>query len=142
MKSYFNKIKRLANTRHKNTLLRIWNGDCLSYTRLIHLGITNTNLCPNCTMVDTPLHVLTECIVARQIWSKLMNKMPKNTNIGLMEYALGIYDGKIDLSIKAETLKMLMHFRELDSQEIYIKLKNYFLTVHAKNIRVRAIFGP
>jgi len=142
MKSYFNMIKRLANTRHKNTLLRIWNGDCLSYTRLIHLGITNTNTCPNCTMVDTPLHVLTECIVARQIWSKLMNKMPKNTNIGLMEYALGIYDGKIDLSIKAETLKMLMHFRELDSQEIYVKLKNYFLTVHAKNIRVRAIFGP
>jgi hypothetical protein len=28
IKSYFNNIKRLANTRHKNTLLRIWNGDC------------------------------------------------------------------------------------------------------------------
>jgi hypothetical protein len=93
-------------------------------------------------MVDTPLHVLTECIVARQIWSKLMIKMPKNTNIGLIEYVLGIYDGKIDMSIKAETLKMLMHFRELDSNEIYIKLKNYFLTVHAKNTGVRAIFGP
>ncbi len=36
-----------------------------------------------------------------------MLKMPKGNNIGFIEYVLGIYDGKIALSIKAETLKML-----------------------------------
>jgi hypothetical protein len=34
VKEYFNHTKRLSNTRNKRTLMRIWNGDCLSYTRL------------------------------------------------------------------------------------------------------------
>jgi hypothetical protein len=39
MKEYLNQVKCLPNTRHKNTLLRIWNGDCLSYTRQVHMGL-------------------------------------------------------------------------------------------------------
>jgi hypothetical protein len=34
VKECFNHTKRLSNTRNKSTLMRIWNGDCLSYTRL------------------------------------------------------------------------------------------------------------
>jgi hypothetical protein len=78
IKSYFSVVKRLANTRHKNTLLRIWNGDCLSNTRLVHLGIVDTNFCPNCNMVDTPRHLLVECVVAVKTWTSLMAKIPKS----------------------------------------------------------------
>jgi hypothetical protein len=31
MREYLNQVKRLVNTKQKNILLRIWNGDCLSY---------------------------------------------------------------------------------------------------------------
>jgi len=63
MKEYLNQVKCLPNMRHKNTLLRIWNGDCLSYTRLVHMGVVATNTCPNCNAIDTPMHTLIECDV-------------------------------------------------------------------------------
>jgi len=140
VKSYFGTIKRLANTRHKNTLLRIWNGDCLSNTRLIHMNLTDTNQCPSCGMLDTPLHVLVECVVARQVWQRLMVAIPKNPSIQLMDYALGISDSTMILAIKAETLKMLMHFRDLGVNALLTRLKNYFLTVQGSHAGVKQIF--
>jgi hypothetical protein len=140
LKRYLFTVKRLANTRHKNTLLRVWNGDCLSYTRLFHLGIVNTNLCPNCGRLDTPLHTLVECHVADRVWTSLMVKIPKSPHIRLIDYALGIHDGKIELSVKAETLKMLMHFRHMDADGIHRRLKNYFLTVNSRNAKIRTMF--
>ncbi len=140
IKNYFSKFKRLANTRHKNTLLRIWNGDCLSNTRLIHLGVVNTNLCPYCGMLDNPCHLLTECQVATLTWNRLMTKIPKDPSITLMEYAIGLYDGRIEMSIKAETLKMLMHFRSMDSDTIHTRLRNYFMSINPKYVKIRMIF--
>jgi len=140
IKSYFSNIKRLANTRHKNTLLRIWNGDCLSNTRLIHFGVVDTNLCPNCGVLDTPSHLLVECHIARLTWNRLITKIPKDPSISLMEYALGLYDGKIEMSIKAEILKMLMHFRSIDADAIHARIKTYFLMINPKNAKIRMLF--
>jgi len=140
-KNYFNTIRRLANTRHKNTLLRIWNGDCLSHSRLVHLRVVDTNLCPNCGMVDTPTHMLIECHIASQTWIRLIEKIPKNQHISLMEYAIGLYDGSIEMSIKAEILKMLMHCRSMSADAIHRRLKNYFMTVNSKNATIQRIFG-
>jgi hypothetical protein len=141
IKNYFSKIKRMANTRHKNTLLRIWNGDCLSYSRLIHLRVVDTNRCPNCNMVDTPLHLLVECNVAVQTWTRLMEKIPKNSHIPIFEYAIGLYDSTVEMSIKAEILKMLMHNRSMDAEALHRRLKNYFLTINPKHPKIRLIFG-
>jgi hypothetical protein len=140
VKSYFSKVRKLANTRHKNTLLRIWNGDCLSYTRLIHLQLVDSNLCPNCAELDTPLHTLVNCQVAEQIWTKLMIKIPKCPNTPMVEYVIGLYDGKVEMSIKAEIMKMLMHFRNMTAEAIYRRLKNYFLTTNSKNEYIKYIF--
>ncbi len=140
IKGYFSDVKRLVNTRHRNTLLRIWNGDCLSNTRLVHLGAADTNLCPNCAMIDTPMHMLVECQVALQVWNALTVRIPKSPQISLLEYALGIYDSRIEMSIKAEVLKMLMHFRNMNADAIYMRIKNHFLTVSSKDMRIRSIF--
>jgi hypothetical protein len=140
IKSYFGTIKRLANTRHKNTLLRIWNGDCLSNTRLLHMNLSDTNQCPGCGMLDTPLHVLVECARAQQVWQRLMAGIPKNPNIQLIDYALGISDSPTILAIKAETLKMLMHCRDLGATALLMRLKNYFLTVQGSHVNVKQIF--
>ncbi len=141
VKGYFSKIKRLVNTRHRNTLLRIWNGDCLSNTRLIYLGLVDTSLCPNCGLNDTPLHMLVECRVADQTWTRLTAVIPKLPSIATLEYAIGLYDGKIEMSIKAEILKMLMHCRNMDAEAILRRTKNYFTMIGAKNAKIRSIFS-
>jgi exonuclease III len=140
VKNYFNTVKRLANTRHKNTLLRIWNGDCLSNTRLVHFGLVDSNICPNCAAIDTPSHMLVECQVAEETWNRIMLKIPKRSDMQIIEYVTGLYDGKLDMSIKAEVLKMLMHFRNLNAEAIYRRLKNYFLTVKHKSAYIRQLF--
>ena len=58
----------------------------------------------------------------------------------IIEYVTGLYDGKLDMSIKAEVLKMLMHFRNLNAEAIYRRLKNYFLTVKHKSAYIRQLF--
>jgi hypothetical protein len=141
MKEYFNQIKRLINTRHKNTPLRVWNGDCLSYSRLVHMGLTETNICPNCNAIDTPMHVLVECELAKQVWNKLMEKIPKQNGKPIILYAIGVNDSRTKLAIKAEILKMLMHFRDMNAEGIYRKIENHFLTVSANNLEIQNIFG-
>jgi exonuclease III len=139
VKGYFSKVRKLANTRHKNTLLRLWNGDCLSYTRLVHYGVVNSELCPNCANVDTPLHMLVECHVAVQTWNMLMVKIPKHRDMSMLDYIIGLYDSKIDMSIKAEIIKMLMHFRDMSPDAILRRLSNYFMTVNGRNAYIRQL---
>jgi len=140
IKSYLNTIKRLTSTKHKCTLLRIWNGDCLSRTRLIHMNLSDTSLCLTCGMLDTPLHVIAECQNARQVWQILMAGVPKDPNIQIVDYALGISDNRVILAIKAEVLKMLMHCRELSPNAMVARLKTFFLTVQGSSPQIRQIF--
>jgi hypothetical protein len=70
-----------------------------------------------------------------------MARIPKSPHVSMIEYALGIYDSRIEMSIKAEGLKMLMHFRTMDAITIHRRLRNHFMTVSSKNIRIRLIFG-
>jgi hypothetical protein len=138
-KGYFSKVRKLVNTRHKNTLLRLWNGDCLSYTRLVHYGVVNSELCPNCASVDTPLHMLVECHVAAQTWTMLMAKIPKQPDMPMLDYIMGLYDSKINMPIKVEIIKMLMHFRDMSADAILRRLSSYFLMVSGQNAYIRQI---
>jgi hypothetical protein len=132
-KSYFAQIKRLISTRHKNTLLRVWNGDCLSHSRLVHYGVVNTNRCPRCSEYDSPEHMLIYCIHARRTWEMLQQKIPRRVNCSRMQYAIGINDTCTNLMVKAEVLKYLMHFRDLEPEGIIIKTIAYLKTVNKYN---------
>jgi hypothetical protein len=136
VKEYLTQIKRLTNTKHKNTLLRVWNGDCLSYTRLRHMGITDVNTCPNCNELDTPEHMLLECEVAQNVWNKILRKFPRNQNITKWMYVMGINDSKNMLAIKAEIIKYLMHFRELNSEQILQRTLLYLKCVNSRNVEL------
>jgi hypothetical protein len=135
-KSHFAQIRRLVSTKHKNTLLRVWNGDCLSYSRLIHYGVVNTNRCPNCNEYDSPEHMLITCIHASRTWELLQQKLPKRTNCTMIQYVLGINDTCTNLMIKAEVLKYLMHFRELRPENILSKTIAYLKIVNRHNIEL------
>lgn len=133
IKDYFSQVKRLSNTRHKNTLLRVWNGDCLSNSRLFHFGISLMNTCPRCNEYDSPEHMLINCVTARRVWELLMQKIPKSPEMSMIHYAIGINDSKSNLMIKAELLKYIMHYRELDAEEMLRKSINYLKAVHTRN---------
>jgi hypothetical protein len=132
-KSHFAQIRRLVSTKHKNTLLRVWNGDCLSYSRLLHYGIVNTNQCPKCNDYDSPEHMLITCVHARRTWELLQQKVPKRENCTMIQYVLGINDTCTHLMIKAEVLKYLMHFRELQPENILSKAIGYLKIVNRHN---------
>jgi len=78
MKEYMSQINKLNNTCLKNTLLRIWNGDYLGYSKLVHLKVTTSNACPNCSEFDFPVHMLVECTKARRLWEQLMQKLKRD----------------------------------------------------------------
>jgi len=52
---------------------------CLSYSRLSHFGIVPSSECPNCRAFDSPLHMLTECVLARQVWQQFKSLKVKIT---------------------------------------------------------------
>jgi hypothetical protein len=130
---YFKQINSLHNTRHKNTLLRIWNGDSLSYSRLYHLGIVDSTACPNCGEIDTPQHMLFECVNSVRVWQILNGKIPRPLSRSLEHYAIGINDSKTHLMIKAELLKYIMHQRSLDPEAKVRKALSYLKTVNPNN---------
>jgi hypothetical protein len=130
---YFKQIKKLPNTRHKNTLLRVWNGDCLSNSRLLHLGLAYSNSCPNCGVYDTPEHMLFDCANSGRVWELLMDKIPKPATRSITHYAMGINDSKTHLMVKAELLKYIMHFRELDPEVKLRKALTYLKAVNKNN---------
>jgi len=129
IKEYLNQIKRLQNTRQKNTLLRVWNGDCLGHARLVHLGVVVSNECPNCGDYDTAEHMLIECTKARRTWELLKHRLPERPGISMIHYAIGINDPRSHLMLKAEILKYLMHFRELQPEQIIRKTFSYMDTI-------------
>ncbi len=132
-KSYFSQIKRLISTKHKNTLLRIWNGDCLSYSRLVHYGVVDTDRCPRCNDYDSPEHMLLYCTYSMRTWELLQQKLPKRTNCTMLQYAIGINDSCSILMVKAEVLKYIMHFRDLSPESIINKTVAFLKTVSPRN---------
>ena len=60
--------------------------------KIIPLGIVPTSECPNCRAFDSPMHMLTEFVLARQVWQQLKAKIPIRPGYTLMQYAIGIND--------------------------------------------------
>jgi hypothetical protein len=135
-KEYFAQIRRLTSTKHKNTLLRIWNGDSLSNSRLAHYGIVNSNRCPKCNALDTREHMLIGCVHANRVWSILIGTFPKSPRISMMQYAIGINDSRTILMVKAEILKYLMHFRELEPETVINKTKAFLKSINSRNMEL------
>jgi hypothetical protein len=69
--------------------------------------------------------MLFECNKARQTWDLLKQRLPEQPGISLIHYSIGINDSRAQLMIKAEVLKYLMHFRELEPEQIIMRTFNY-----------------
>ena len=59
--------------------------------------------------------------------------------MALMHYAIGINDSKSNLMVKAEVLKYIMHYRELESEEMVCKTLAYLKLMHKRNADIEAL---
>jgi hypothetical protein len=57
----------------------------------------------------------------------------------MLHYAIGINDTKSILMVKAEILKYIMHYRELQAEEMILKSVHYLKLVHKRNAEIEAL---
>jgi hypothetical protein len=78
--------------------------------------------------------MLFDCAKSKRVWELLMDKIPKPTTRTIMHYAIGINDSKSYLMVKAELLKYVMHFRDLEPEEMLRKALTYLKVVNRNNL--------
>jgi len=122
-KAHFDKIRKLASTKHKNVALRIWNGDILSRDRLCHMGLVQNNLCFFCNQVETQLHVVKECNRAKELWNKL-NLFTGKQSSGDQDWC-GLGDSLDELELRLECQWHLLNSKDLDADNIFIRSVNF-----------------
>jgi hypothetical protein len=66
-------LKKVTNVKHKNTMLRILNGDIFCKERLFRFKMIDNNRCDRCGDIETSQHMLIDCPDANKIWSHLRN---------------------------------------------------------------------
>jgi hypothetical protein len=79
-------LKKTTSVHHKNTMLRILNGDIFCNERMHRFGMIESNNCERCGQIETSKHLLLECPQANQIWSHLtsiLNSVNVNFEINL-----------------------------------------------------------
>jgi acyl-CoA hydrolase len=76
---------------------------------------------------------LIECEVANQVWQKVLQKVPRKAATTMIMYVVGINDKKNELMIKAEINKYLMHFRDLNAEQILQRALTYLRCTNRYN---------
>jgi uncharacterized protein (UPF0335 family) len=66
-------LKKLTSVKHKNTMLRILNGDIFCKLRLHRFKMIDSNLCDRCGEIETSEHLLINCPHANRIWSHVQS---------------------------------------------------------------------
>jgi hypothetical protein len=66
-------LKKVTNVKHKNTMLRILNGDIFCKERLFRFKMISNNICDRCGEIGTSQHMLMDCPEANKIWLHLRN---------------------------------------------------------------------
>lgn len=126
-RAFFKKVTKLKSTKHRNIALRIWNGDVLSNDRLFHMGLTDTNNCPNCEIVETQTHLLKDCSKTKKLLKLLEDQIPPK---GEPDIAwTGIYDSVEELELRCECWWYLMNKRSLPPETIHKASLNYINSI-------------
>jgi hypothetical protein len=72
-------IKGLTSVRHKNTILRIINGDWFTQEKLAKIGLIETPKCQRCHEAEDRIHMLSECVTVNRIWKHLYKRVEEIT---------------------------------------------------------------
>jgi hypothetical protein len=79
-------LSKITSVKHKNTMLRVLNGDIFCNERLLKFGLTVTDKCQRCGMKETSVHILQECKYVNYIWenfAKILLKIGIRFNLTL-----------------------------------------------------------
>jgi len=113
---YLNRVKSLKSTRHKNAVLRVWNGDIISRNRLVNMGLADDNICQHCGEIETQIHVVKNCQRAQTLWWNIKANIDPPLQDGWLEEWHGINDN--DFELRAECLWHLLNNKELSAKAI------------------------
>ena len=70
--NWFNLLRKLTSTRHKDTLLRIIHGEIYTKAKLFRFNLIDNPGCPRCGLLEDLNHKIFECTYARRIWGKTL----------------------------------------------------------------------
>ena len=146
------RLSKLTSTSHKNTILKIVHGDIYTNDKLFRYGMSDTNICPRCDLVEDLNHKFIECAYVRKIWEAAKPWLAKlGTDITANEHRIATaatQDSTIEsLTLTAEVLKIICYLKpdqsylvhpkqvihraliNLKMKEGNIKIKNRFITL-------------
>jgi len=125
-------INRTTGIRHKNSLLRIWNGDILSNDRLFHMGLMESNLCKFCNLKETADHRMIECERAKSIWEHLGSKSG-----GAVTELKDLFELDYDFEIrtlKLELISILLNDNISSSESVLNRSERYISILRGHSI--------
>ena len=75
--NYFEKVRKLTSTKHKNSLLRVLHGEVYTKERLFRFGLAPDPICESCDEVETLTHKVLECPRVRAVWDLTLEATDK-----------------------------------------------------------------
>ena len=105
MDSVSKSIKKIKNTRPRNTFLRNYNGDVFTLKKLKEKGLVDNDNCLRCGAQESQEHLLFECWYPVRIWSCLIS-LYRLTEIRPRNYTL---NGAFILGLNLSRVKMNLH---------------------------------
>ena len=101
-------IRSLTNIRLKTTILRSIHGDIYCGSRLKRFGMTETDVCQRCGLIEDIDHLIFSCNYTTQLW-KLVSKLTGIPNLNV-KTILGAneHHDKTTLTLHAELIRVLL----------------------------------
>ena len=114
--SWFLKISKLTNVRHRSLVLRIIHGDFYTREKLYRYNLAPDNECKICGEVETLTHKFVQCTYVKRINDVLRNIEGQRPppHVEPEEEALGAWltNDLTNITIRAEILQRISYLRE------------------------------
>jgi len=127
--TYFYKLSKLVNVRHRDLLLRIHHGDIYSKERLCRFALTDDPICPRCDEIETIEHKFATCTYVTRIWTTVMTRLNRTVPTNIQETLVPDSDSQLNLLLHAE---ILLRINRISPDQPFLLRPNIFVDLAIK----------
>jgi hypothetical protein len=134
-------IRNITSVYHKNTFLRILNGDILCNSKLYKMGLTDTSKCKRCGQEEDREHLLIECDEIKAMWEsffKIAETVTGKKREVCLENVLCIGKHPLNTSILILTIELLSKIvsakRMIPTQKLMLSLIAGIVEKESRNL--------